>query len=70
MRRPNNLTAVRDYLEARDLRYNRLWRYNGSCLTTEVNGKVLTSEEFDRLYPIPKRIQFYLTEENPDTTKS
>ncbi len=70
MRKPNNPTAVRDYLKARDFRYNRAWRWNGICLTTEVNGKTLTSEEFDRKYPIPKRIQFYLAEENPDKTKS
>jgi hypothetical protein len=65
MRKPNNPTAVRDYLKARDFRYNRAWHYDGTSLTTEVNG-----EEFDKKYPIPKRIQFYLAEENPDTTKS
>ncbi len=70
MRKPNNPTAVRDYLKARHFRYNRAWHYDGTSLTTEVNGKILTSEEFDEKYPIPKRIQFYLAEENPDTTKS
>jgi len=70
MRKPNNPTAVRDYLKARDFRYNRAWHYDGTSLTTEVNGKIFTSEEFDEKYPIPKRIQFYLAEENPDTTKS
>ncbi len=70
MRKPNNPTAVRDYLKARDFRYNRARHYDGTSLTTEVNGKILTSEEFDEKYPIPKRIQFYLAEENPDTTKS
>ncbi len=70
MRKPNNPTAVRDFLKARDFRYNRAWHYDGTSLTTEVNGKILTSEKFDEKYPIPKRIQFYLAEENPDTTKS
>jgi hypothetical protein len=70
VRKPNNPRAVRDYLKARDFRYNRSWRWNGTNLVTEVEGKLLTSEEFDKKYPIPKRIQFYLADENPDKTKS
>jgi hypothetical protein len=70
VKKASNPYAVRDYLKARDFRYSRAWYYNGTSLTTEVNGKILTSEEFDEKYPIPKRIQFYLAEENPDTTKS
>ena len=62
---------VGPYLNARDFRNNRLWRYDvgEDVLKTEVGGKWLTSEEFDRLYPVPRPLNFYLAAENPDTTR-
>ena len=67
-----NPTIIRDYLRARDFRNNRLWRFDPttSSLTTKVNGKTMTADEFDRKYPVPKHIQFYLSNDNPDRTKS
>lgn len=63
---------IAPFLKARDFRTNRLWRYDAGedVLKTEVNGKWLTTKEFDRLYPIPSPVHFYLATENPDTTKN
>lgn len=64
--------VIGPFLRARAFKYNRLWRYcvGEDVLKTEVNGKWLTSKEFDRLYPVPSPIHFYLALENADSTKN
>ena len=42
VKKASNPYAVRDYLKARDFRYNRAWHYDGTSLTTELNGQILT----------------------------
>lgn len=57
-------------LKARDFRNNRLWHCDTSGeLTTQVNGKTFTEEEFDNKYPVPNPVNYYLAKENPDKTR-
>jgi hypothetical protein len=61
---------VSDYLKARDFRDQRVWRLRKGKLYTDVDGKLMSLEDFDRQFPVPKVSYFYRALENPDKTKN
>lgn len=65
-------TPVTKWLQARDFRNNRSWRFTPDGeLTTMVGTKRLTAKEFDKKYPVKTPLHFYQgNPENPDKTKS
>lgn len=63
---------VTKFLKDKAFRDNRLWSYSvgENTMFTFVNGKRLTTKEFDKKYPVFKPVHFYVNLENPDTTKT
>lgn len=47
----NGQTPVNDYLTAKCNRNQRLWKIKDGQMITEVGGKEMTAQEFDKLYP-------------------
>ena len=67
----NNKTPVSDWLKAKEFRNNRVWQLTpDGVMRTMVEGKWLTAREFDKQFPVPKKIHFYSADQNPDGTKS
>lgn len=65
------VSAVREYLKAIEVKNNRLWRVGSDGIPkTEVNGEWITSEEFMAANPIPNPVNFYGGKENPDGTRA
>ncbi len=61
-----NKTPVTDYLQAKEVRENRLWRCENGVLKTLLNFQWITAEEFDKRFPLPVTINFYGDKGNPD----
>jgi len=66
---PHRVHGIVDWLNAISFRDNRVWSMAGNVLVTKVNGEYLSMKEFDERFPVPNKITFYHTENNPDRTK-
>jgi len=68
---PNQLkkgTPIKDYLDSKDFREQRLWVMVDGILKTEYNGKLLTDQEFSEIHPVKNPITFLQGRENIDGT--
>lgn len=67
-----DLKPVSTWLKSIDFKRNRLWTLRSDgIMKTIVDGKELTSKEFDKKFPVKTPLHFYQgNPENPDKRKS
>lgn len=65
-----NNPPVKKYLEAKELRDNRLWNMVGNTLITFLNGAWLSMAEFDERYPILKQNSLLTNLDNPNKSRN
>ena len=65
-----NNRIVKKYLEAKQLREQRLWKMAGDTLITFLNGEWLSMAEFDERYPILKQNSLLTNLDNPNKSRN
>lgn len=65
-----NNRIVKKYLEAKQLREQRLWKMVGNTLVTFLNGEWLSMAEFDERYPILKQNSLLTNLDNPNKSRN
>ena len=65
-----NNRIVKKYLEAKQLREQRLWKMVGNTLVTFLNGEWLSMTEFDERYPILKQNSLLTNLDNPNKSRN
>ena len=65
-----NNRIVKKYLEAKQLREQRLWKMVGNTFVTFLNGEWLSMAEFDERYPILKQTSLLINFDNPNKSRN
>ena len=65
-----NNRIVKKYLEAKQLREQRLWKMVGNTFVTFLNGEWLSMTEFDERYPILKQNSLLTNLDNPNKSRN
>lgn len=65
---PGSKTPIADYLKAKDIRDNRLWRFLNGRLVTFFNCETISIEEWDKRFPVPSPL--LVNGDNPNKRKN
>ncbi len=65
--KPSSLEKINRHIESENFRKDRLWQFRNGQFFTDVDGKLISEETFNLLYPVYVPVSYRNTRENIDS---